>query len=651
MRWKWAVLSVGAAAFVCASVALAEDRLVPSEYPTIQAAIDAAIPGDKIIVAPGLYFENVEILGKNIILTGTNPTDGAIVASTIIDGNDVNSVVTFSGTESPACILAGFTITNGRAYSGGGIYGNHTKATIAHNLITANVATGGPNWDGKGGGIFACDGIIRNNTITNNRALYSGGGVHAYDGMIESNLIWGNCAEIFGGGGIYCRYNWPDYSSCPTIRNCTIVNNTSGVDCTGQYGIGGGIYFSDGNCHAVSSCIIRGNVADDGPQIGLVDYSLNPAEPVVTVAVAYSNIEDGQGAVYTHGYCDLIWGSGNIDTDPCLVDPCNNDYHLSAGSPCINAADPNYVMGMGETDIDGQPRVMGSRLDMGADEFAEDCAKSPDLAPDGNINNQDLRVLTQAWLTTPGREYWNILSDLNCDGVINIADFAVLAMDWTGGSNDDCLPDTLPEYSLWLALGKPDCWCYPRQCHGDADGIRNGPFWVSIFDLNMFRLYYGRGYEPCIDFDRDGDVDGDDEAIIAEWLDKLNVPADCLDPPEPGISYQIEDCNMETGASSLAEYSESTRFTVTVEGQYIRFEDMMVANCCPDELELEMTVEGNLITIYETEYTIAGGCRCMCDFPVTATLGPFASDTYTLEVYEDYGGFIGSTTVTIGSSP
>ena len=94
--------------------------------------------------------------------------------------------------------------------------------------------------------------------------------------------------------------------------------------------------------------------------------------------------------------------------------------------------------------------------------------------------------------------------------------------------------------------------------------------------------------------------------------------------------------------------AEQTRFTVTVEGQRIHFEDMMVANCCPAELELEMTVDDNIITIYEIETTTAP-CRCICDFPVTATLGPFEPGTYTLEVYEDYGGFIGSATVVVGS--
>ena len=45
------------------------------------------------------------------------------------------------------------------------------------------------------------------------------------------------------------------------------------------------------------------------------------------------------------------------------------DVHLSAASPCVDAGDPAYVPLPGETDFDGQARVFGPAIDMGADEF------------------------------------------------------------------------------------------------------------------------------------------------------------------------------------------------------------------------------------------------------------------------------------------
>ena len=65
--------------------------------------------------------------------------------------------------------------------------------------------------------------------------------------------------------------------------------------------------------------------------------------------------------------------------DPCFVDPgywdtngvwFDGDYHLLADSPCIDAGDPNYVAEPNETDLDGQPRVIGGRIDMGAFEYS-----------------------------------------------------------------------------------------------------------------------------------------------------------------------------------------------------------------------------------------------------------------------------------------
>ena len=128
-------------------------------------------------------------------------------------------------------------------------------------------------------------------------------------------------------------------------------------------------------------------------------------------------------------------------------------------------------------------------------------------------------------------------------------------------------------------------------------------------------------------------IDGRDlGALGGNWLKSV-----------PGVTYEIEQCDMLGGASGVLE---DLRFSVWVEGDYIYFEDMMVANCCPSSVWLEMVTGDNLITINEKES--GGVCLCICDWPVTATFGPFEDGVYTVEVYEDWGGFIGSTTAEIG---
>ena len=173
--------------------------------------------------------------------------------------------------------------------------------------------------------------------------------------------------------------------------------------------------------------------------------------------------------------------------------------------------------------------------------------------------------------------------------------------------------------------------------------------WNTDFnDLGIFADYWldsGR----CLpsDLDRNQSVDFEDYAIFA--CDPCSGSA----AAGPEIIYQIGDCDPGATQMLLANGDgNDLRFSVSVQGQYILFEDMMRANCCPDELMVQMTVENDLITIQEIEH-LTNPCRCICDYPVTATLGPFSPGTYTLEVYQDqyYGGFIGSTTVIIEPAP
>ena len=103
------------------SVAQAATTYVPTDQPTIQAAIDAATPGDVIVVAPGTYWETIDFQGKAITLRSSNgPSD------TTIDGTGLGgSVVQAVSGEGPDTILEGFTITGGFADVGGGGFRAH----------------------------------------------------------------------------------------------------------------------------------------------------------------------------------------------------------------------------------------------------------------------------------------------------------------------------------------------------------------------------------------------------------------------------------------------------------------------------------------------------------------------------------------------
>ncbi|MES2393269.1 MAG: DUF1565 domain-containing protein, partial [Acidobacteriota bacterium] len=105
-------------------------------YTTIQSAINAAANGDTVLVAPGTYFENLMIDGKEITLRST-----AGAATTIIDGAQRGIVLTIEHTTSLATTVDGFTIRNGNSNytpSDAGIYLGEAGATLQNNVFTGN---------------------------------------------------------------------------------------------------------------------------------------------------------------------------------------------------------------------------------------------------------------------------------------------------------------------------------------------------------------------------------------------------------------------------------------------------------------------------------------------------------------------------------
>ncbi len=326
---------------------------VPADYGTIQAAIDVCVDGDTVVVAPDTYSgpgnRNISFKGLAITVQSTDPDDPQVVNSTIIDceGSLSTRGFVFQSGETSDAKVAGLTITNGNHFSGGAIScSNGSSPTISNCVLTANSAVFG--------GAIECGNsnsqpTISKCTITANSALVGGGGIYCTGSSptIESCIIAGNSAP--SGGAIYAHN-----AGEPAIVNCTISANAASV-------FAGGVYcFSSSNLD-ISNCILWGNTAPSAPEM-MVGNSSAPA----SVDISYCDIQGLSAGVVVNSGSTVNWGSGNINLDPQF----QGDYHLLSGSPCINAGDPAFVADAGQTDIDGDARISGTRVDIGADEVA-----------------------------------------------------------------------------------------------------------------------------------------------------------------------------------------------------------------------------------------------------------------------------------------
>ena len=166
---------------------------------------------------------------------------------------------------------------------------------------------------------------------------------------------------------------------------------------------------------------------------------------------------------------------------------------------------------------------------------------------------------------------------------------------------------------------------------------------INIWNIGENQTYpYLRKFSAA-DINKDHIVNLFDLAILCEqWMDGADST--------PGITYKVGDCDMEIDSPPDNEL----RFSVKVDGDYIDFKDLINANCCiEDGISLEMLIEGNLITITETELS-EGLCDCICNYPTTARLGPFEPGTYTVQVNQvNHSGHvqsIGSIQVSVSGS-
>lgn len=206
------------------------------------------------------------------------------------------------------------TLTGNSAYEGGGVWSRVLNGCRLNRCtLTANLAV-------LGGG--ALNATLNNCTLTGNSATDSGGG--GYGGILNNCTLTGNSAGRYGGGAYFS-----------TLTNCTLTTNSTTSDGGGAYG------------GTLNNCILYYNT-------GPYNASRNYQYPDTILSYCCTTPRAG--------------GIGNITNAPLFVDlsPGGN-LRLLSNSPCINAGNNSHALA--GTDLDGNARIKGVRVDIGAYEF------------------------------------------------------------------------------------------------------------------------------------------------------------------------------------------------------------------------------------------------------------------------------------------
>lgn len=361
---------------VLAGSGFAADLLVPDQHQTIQAAINAANNGDRVIVSRGEYVENITFKGKTITVASRfiETDDRADIEATIINGRNgrgadsTGSCVRFVDKETVDAKLIGFTLTGGKGiiangdgdFSGGGIGFKNSSATVEDCIIR-------DNFDANlefGGGVYlkgldvnnGCHPVFNRCWIYNNTATMSGGGiwcstVNKANAEFVNSLTLNDCiitkntGTAGGAGGI------GGYGPTDMVLNRSIIANNT---CSAGRGRATENF---GNARlTLSGCIVWGWGGNAG------NLLMNDNSAPGPLRVFYSCIEGDQQYVKTSAG-DIVAWDGVVAGDPKWKDAANMDFNITwanfpeednTKSSCIDTGDP---------DADKDPD--GTRADIG----------------------------------------------------------------------------------------------------------------------------------------------------------------------------------------------------------------------------------------------------------------------------------------------
>ncbi|MFK7959758.1 MAG: right-handed parallel beta-helix repeat-containing protein [Phycisphaerales bacterium] len=294
----------------CFGVAAAEDLIVPDAFATIQAAVDAAEPQDRVVIRPGTYTESI-IVGPetSLTLTSTDPSDPAIVASTILTTDaDFDRTLTWLGQQGSR--ISGLTIGgNGMEIDG------PTNVTIDRCRFVDNEW-----WAGSGGAldvsqasVILINCLFRDNVSPDFKGTVTGSAIRAWQNAtidVTGCAFLNNAVEQNGGhGAVSVRNSFADFTNC-TFRGNTALNGAGALDLVNVSGV------------EIDNCIFW----DNGPT------SLNT-----------SNASgEAENTIFQNGLPPSFSDEGGVSTADPLFDG-SSGATLTVDSPAVDAGDVSLL--------------------------------------------------------------------------------------------------------------------------------------------------------------------------------------------------------------------------------------------------------------------------------------------------------------------